>query len=91
MFFSKSKNVVGLDIGTDALDYTPVRPTVSAPDPRDADEAAKLLLEAVGLGEEQLRDPAHPTSGVNRRVQLVNVGKKFSAVGTALPNYRNRS
>jgi OOP family OmpA-OmpF porin len=35
------------------------------------------VLEAVGLGEEQLRDPKHPTSGVNRRVQLVNVGKKF--------------
>ena len=34
-------------------------------------------LEAVGLGEEQLLDPKHPTSGVNRRVQLVNVGKKF--------------
>ncbi len=35
------------------------------------------VLEAVGLGEEQLRDPKNPTSGVNRRVQLVNVGKKF--------------
>jgi OOP family OmpA-OmpF porin len=35
------------------------------------------VLEAVGMGEEQLRDPKHPTSGVNRRVQLVNVGKKF--------------
>jgi len=35
------------------------------------------VLEAVGMGEEQMRDPAHPTSGVNRRVQLVNVGKKF--------------
>ncbi len=35
------------------------------------------ILEAVGLGEEQLRDPKNPTSGVNRRVQLVNVGKKF--------------
>jgi OmpA-OmpF porin, OOP family len=34
-------------------------------------------LEAVGMGEEQLRDPAHPTSGVNRRVQLINVGGKF--------------
>ena len=34
-------------------------------------------LDAVGLGEEQLRDPQHPTSGVNRRVQLINVGKKF--------------
>ncbi len=29
------------------------------------------VLEAVGMGEEQLRDPSHPTSGVNRRVQLV--------------------
>jgi OmpA-OmpF porin, OOP family len=35
------------------------------------------VLEAVGMGEEQLRDAAHPTSGVNRRVQLVNIGKKF--------------
>lgn len=35
------------------------------------------VLYAVGMGEEQLRDPAHPTSGVNRRVQLINVGKKF--------------
>lgn len=31
-------------------------------------------LEAVGLGEEQLRDPAQPASGINRRVQLINVG-----------------
>src|SRR6516225_5987240 len=43
-------------------------------DPFNVNPAA---LEAVGMGEEQLRDPAHPTSGVNRRVQLVNVGKKF--------------
>jgi OmpA-OmpF porin, OOP family len=35
------------------------------------------VLEPVGLGEEQLRDPKHPTSAVNRRVQLVNIGKKF--------------
>jgi outer membrane protein OmpA-like peptidoglycan-associated protein len=35
------------------------------------------VLQPVGLGEEQLRDPKHPTSGVNRRVQLINVGKKF--------------
>jgi OOP family OmpA-OmpF porin len=35
------------------------------------------ILEPIGMGEEQLRDPKHPTSGVNRRVQLVNVGKKF--------------
>jgi OOP family OmpA-OmpF porin len=35
------------------------------------------VLQAVGLGEEQLRDPTHPTSAVNRRVQLINVGKRF--------------
>jgi OOP family OmpA-OmpF porin len=35
------------------------------------------VLQPIGMGEEQLRDPAHPTSGVNRRVQLINVGKKF--------------
>jgi OmpA-OmpF porin, OOP family len=35
------------------------------------------VLQAVGMGEEQLRDPKHPTSGVNRRVQLVNIGKKY--------------
>jgi outer membrane protein OmpA-like peptidoglycan-associated protein len=35
------------------------------------------VLEAVGLGEEQLRDSKHPTAAVNRRVQLINVGKKF--------------
>jgi OmpA-OmpF porin, OOP family len=37
----------------------------------------RAVLEAIGMGEEQLRDPKHPMSGVNRRVQLVNVGKKF--------------
>ena len=31
-------------------------------------------LEAVGLGEEQLRDPADPDGAINRRVQLINVG-----------------
>jgi outer membrane protein OmpA-like peptidoglycan-associated protein len=35
------------------------------------------VLDAVGMGEEQLRDRAQATSGVNRRVQLINVGKKF--------------
>jgi OmpA-OmpF porin, OOP family len=43
-------------------------------DPFNVNPAA---LEAIGMGEEQLRDPKNPTSGVNRRVQLVNVGKKF--------------
>lgn len=33
-------------------------------------------LEAVGLGEEQLRDPAHPDAAANRRVQLINIGRQ---------------
>ncbi|HYA05830.1 MAG TPA: OmpA family protein, partial [Xanthobacteraceae bacterium] len=32
------------------------------------------VLEAVGLGEEQLQDPKHPKAAVNRRVELVNIG-----------------
>jgi OOP family OmpA-OmpF porin len=35
------------------------------------------VLLAVGLGEEALQDPQHPFAAVNRRVQLVNVGKRF--------------
>jgi len=35
------------------------------------------VLAPVGMGEEQLQDPRHPTAAVNRRVQLINVGKKF--------------
>lgn len=31
-------------------------------------------LYAIGLGEEQLQDPSNPDSGVNRRVQLINMG-----------------
>ena len=31
-------------------------------------------LEAVGRGSDDLLDPANPTSGVNRRVQIVNLG-----------------
>lgn len=33
-------------------------------------------VEAVGLGEEQLRDSAHPDAAVNRRVQIVTIGKR---------------
>ena len=33
-------------------------------------------LIAVGLGEEQLQDPGNPDSGVNRRVQLLNIGPR---------------
>ncbi len=33
-------------------------------------------LFAVGLGEEQLRDPKKPFSEINRRVQLINMGYK---------------
>jgi OOP family OmpA-OmpF porin len=32
-------------------------------------------LDAVGLGEEELRDPADPYGQVNRRVQLINIGE----------------
>jgi outer membrane protein OmpA-like peptidoglycan-associated protein len=32
-------------------------------------------LEVVGLGEEQLLDPAHPDAAENRRVQLINIGR----------------
>ncbi|ORE91987.1 OmpA family protein [Acuticoccus yangtzensis] len=32
-------------------------------------------LVAIGLGEEQLQDPANPDSGVNRRVQIINLGE----------------
>ena len=32
-------------------------------------------LDAVGLGEEELRDPADPFAQVNRRVQLINIGE----------------
>ena len=32
-------------------------------------------IEAVGLGEEQLLDAAHPEAAENRRVQLINIGK----------------
>ena len=31
-------------------------------------------LFAVGLGEEQLRDPSNPDAAINRRVQLINMG-----------------
>jgi OmpA-OmpF porin, OOP family len=34
------------------------------------------MLVAVGFGEEQLQDPQHPDSGVNRRVQLLNIGPR---------------
>jgi len=32
-------------------------------------------LDAVGLGEEELLDPAHPDAAENRRVQIINVGR----------------
>ena len=36
---------------------------------------APRRVEAVGLGEEQLRDSANPASPENRRVQLITIGK----------------
>jgi outer membrane protein OmpA-like peptidoglycan-associated protein len=32
-------------------------------------------IEAVGLGEENLLNPANPKAAENRRVQLINIGK----------------
>ena len=40
------RDVVALDIGADALDYKPLRPARSAPDPDDVERAAALLLDA---------------------------------------------
>ena len=57
----------------DVSTKTPERLNISACRP----VLEPFVPEAVGMGEEQLRDPAHPTSRANRRVQLVNVGKKF--------------
>jgi len=34
------------------------------------------MLVAVGFGEEQLRDTQNAESGVNRRVQLFNIGPR---------------
>ncbi|NJL08176.1 MAG: OmpA family protein [Methylacidiphilales bacterium] len=32
-------------------------------------------IQAIGLGEEQLQDPANPAAAINRRVQIVTIGK----------------
>ncbi len=40
------RDLVDKDIGSDTVDYVPRPPSISAPDPRDADEAAKVLLAA---------------------------------------------
>jgi OmpA-OmpF porin, OOP family len=41
---------------------------------RERLQVSESRLESIGVGESQLRDPTHPTSGVNRRVQVMNVG-----------------
>ena len=40
------RDLVHEETGFDAIDYTPIRPTVSAPDPHDVETAAKLLVQA---------------------------------------------
>jgi thiamine pyrophosphate-dependent acetolactate synthase large subunit-like protein len=40
------RDIVDKETGFDSPDYTPMRPSISAPDPRDVDDAAKLLLQA---------------------------------------------
>ncbi len=32
-------------------------------------------IQAIGLGEEQLLDPAHPTSAINQQIQILTVAK----------------
>lgn len=39
------------------------------------DKVEASRLEVVGHGESRLLDPTQPTSGVNRRVRVVNLGK----------------
>ena len=53
---------------------------------RRADEVRNMLISmfrippgrlvALGLGEEQLQDQSNPDAGVNRRVQLLNIGPR---------------
>jgi acetolactate synthase I/II/III large subunit len=40
------RDIVGLEAGDDGASYRPIVPTISAPNPQDVDEAAKLLLAA---------------------------------------------
>ena len=56
---------------------------------RRADTIKRVLVEkygiagadlvTVGYGESRLKDPAHPDSGVNRRVQVVNMSDQSAA------------
>jgi outer membrane protein OmpA-like peptidoglycan-associated protein len=41
---------------------------------KDRFHVSDSRLESIGVGEAQLRDPSRPTSEVNRRVQVMNVG-----------------
>lgn len=40
------RDIVDTETGFDSPAYTPIRPTISAPDPRDVEDAAKLLVAA---------------------------------------------
>ena len=40
------RDLVDMDIGSDTVDYRPMRASISGPDPRDVDDAAKLLVAA---------------------------------------------
>jgi thiamine pyrophosphate-dependent acetolactate synthase large subunit-like protein len=40
------RDLLGLDIGSDALEYKPMRQTRAVPDPGDVEDAARLLVEA---------------------------------------------
>ncbi len=40
------RDLVDMEIGSDTVDYRPMRASISGPDPRDVDDAAKLLVAA---------------------------------------------
>jgi len=38
-------------------------------------ESFRITLAVAGFGEDRLKDPDDPNSGVNRRVEIVNLGE----------------
>lgn len=40
----------------------------------DVHKVDRMRIETVGYGESRLKDPARPRAGINRRVELVNLG-----------------
>ena len=64
--------MLALDIGTDALNYTPVRPTKSAPDPRDVEDAAKIA-DGGDVSGDPRRSGRAVRRGIDELVQLAEL------------------